>query len=58
MNKYLQFIKEFHNNSQKEIDFINNQLSKHLLDNQENQTEIETILDYIFSNPKTDISKI
>jgi hypothetical protein len=56
--KYYQYIKEFHNNNQVEIDFIDNQLSKHLKDNQENQTEIETILDYLYSNPKVDISKI
>jgi hypothetical protein len=58
MNKYLQFIKEFHNNNQREIDFINNQLSRYLKESQENQTEIENILDYIYSNPRSDISKI
>jgi hypothetical protein len=56
--KYHKYIKEFHNNNQVEIDFIDNQLSKHLKDNQENQTEIETILDYLYSNPKVGISKI
>ena len=56
--KYLQYIKEFHNNNQVEVYFVNNQLSKHLKENEENQTEIEHILDYLYSNPKIDISKI
>jgi len=55
--KYLQYIKEFHENNQIEIDFVNNQLTKYMKENQEDQTEIETILDYLYSE-KPDISKI
>ncbi len=58
MKKYLTYISEFHNSNPVEIDFIKNHLKKHLETNEENQTEIETILDYLFSNPKVDISKI
>ena len=58
MNKFLQYIQEFHENNQKEIDFVNNQLSKHLNDNDIQDTEIEHILDYLYSNPKLDISII
>jgi hypothetical protein len=49
MKKYITYINEFHNSNQNEIDFINNQLKKHLVDNEENQTEIEEILDFLFS---------
>ena len=58
MNNYIQYINEFHEWNQVEIDFVNNQLKKHLEINEENQTEIEHILDFLFSNPKTNISKI
>ena len=57
MEKYIKFINEFHEWNQIEIDFINNQLSKHLKDNNENQDEIEQILDYLYSK-KSNISKI
>ena len=57
MQKYLQYVLEFHENKQLEIDFINNHLKKHLETNPENQDEIEQILDDLFSN-KIDISKI
>jgi len=57
MGNYLSYIREFHENNQIEIDFINNQLKKHLETNPEIQDDIEQILDYLFSN-KIDISKI
>ena len=57
MKKYLQLIKEFHENNPVEIYFVKNHLVKHLDDNTEDQTEIESILDYLYSE-KPDISKI
>ena len=57
MNKYIQFVNEFHEWNKAEIDFLNKQLVKHLLTNQENQTEIETILDFLFANKDKDLSK-
>ena len=58
MQKYIQFVQEFHENNALWLSFIENQLNKHLKENPENQTEIETILDFLYSNQKTDISKI
>jgi len=58
MKKYLDFVREFHENNESGIAFVSNQLKKHLLENTENQTEIETILDFLYANQKTDISKI
>ena len=58
MKKYLTYVAEFHENKPKEIEFINNHLKKHLEKNEENQTEIETILDFLYSNKRIDISKI
>ena len=58
MKNYIEYIKQFHNWNQNEIDFVNNQLTKYLLENEEDQTEIETILDFLYSNPKKDLSKI
>ena len=49
MKKYIEYVKEFHNGNQNEIDFINNQLAKHLKEHEENQTEIEHILDFLYS---------
>jgi len=57
MKKYLTYISEFHNSNPVEIEFVNNHLKKHLEKNPENQTEVETILDYLYSNQKVDISK-
>jgi len=57
MKKYIQFIQEFHESNQIEIDFVNNHLKKHLSENTENQDEIEKILDYLYSE-KPNISKI
>jgi hypothetical protein len=57
MKNYLQYIKEFHEDNQIEIDFVNKQLSNNLKENEENQTEIEEILDYLYSM-KPNISKI
>ena len=48
MQKYLQYISEFHDSNTIETDFINNHLKKHLETNIENQDEIEIILDYLF----------
>jgi len=53
MNKYLTYIKEFQGNNPSCIFFVENQLAKHLEDNPEDQTEIEHILDYIYSTNKT-----
>lgn len=51
MNKYIQYINEFQESNVKWINFINNTLSIYLKDwNKENQTDIEHILDYIYSN--------
>ena len=58
MQNYLQYIKEFHNSNPIELTFVENHLTKHLKDNQENQDEIEQILDFLFSNPTIDISLI
>jgi len=58
MNKYVQFVNEFHEWNKLGLEFINNQLKKYLIENEENQTEVETILDFLYSNQKTDISKI
>lgn len=58
MEKYLTYISEFHENNPKEIEFVNNHLKKHLESNEEKQTEIETILDYLYSNQNVDISII
>jgi len=57
MNNYITYIQEFHNSNPVELEFVKNHLQKHLKDHEENQTEIETILDYLFANP-IDISKI
>lgn len=58
MNKYIQYVQEFQENNEKGISFINTILPKRLLENQEDQTEIEHILDYLYNNQKVDISKI
>jgi len=57
MKKYIEYINQFHEWNQIEIDFINKKLVKHLIENEENQTEIETILDYLYTK-KPDISKV
>ena len=53
MQKYLNYVAQLHENKQNEIDFINNQLAKHLKTEQENQTEIEHILDFLFATDKS-----
>lgn len=53
MKKYIQYVEQFHENKKNEIDFINNQLAKHLVDNEENQTEIEHILDFLYATDKS-----
>jgi uncharacterized protein YwgA len=57
MNNYTIYIQEFHNSNPVELEFVKNHLQKHLKEHEENQTEIESILDYLFANP-IDISKI
>lgn len=57
MKKYIEFISEFHDNNPIEIEFVNNHLKKHLVNNPESQDEIEQILDFIYSK-KIDISKV
>lgn len=56
MQKYIEYVNRFHEWNEIEIVFIQNQLKKHLEKNQENQTEIEEILDYLYSK-KPNISK-
>ena len=58
MNKRQQYVAEFHDNFSIGLEFISNQLEKHLEDNEENSQEIEHILDYLYSNSKLDISNI
>jgi hypothetical protein len=53
MKKYLNYVSKLHENKQNEIDFVNNQLKKHLATEQENQTEIEHILDFLFTTNKS-----
>ena len=57
MNKYNKYIQEFHESNPIELEFIEKQLKDYLKDNQEDQTEIEKILDYLYS-VKPNISKI
>lgn len=52
MEKYLQYIKEFQENNKAGLFFVENQLKKHLENNPENQTEIEHILDFLYSTKK------
>ena len=58
MQKYLQYVSEFQENNSKWVEFIQNQLQKHLKENEEDKTEIEIILDYLYSNQNVDTSKI
>jgi len=53
MHKYLEYVKEFQADNEACKHFVNNQLVNHLKDNPENQTEIEHILDYLYSTNKT-----
>ena len=58
MQKYINYINEFQEGNVIWLKFIKNQLKKHLDSHNEDQTEIEHILDYLYSNPTVDISKI
>ena len=58
MQKYLTYIREFHEDNKNGIFFINTLLPKHLKENAEDQTEVETILDYLYSHRDLDISKM
>lgn len=60
LSKYIQYIKEFHNNNQVELTFVHQHLDKHLNQEgvEENQTEIEHILDFLYQKPDMDISKV
>jgi hypothetical protein len=58
MQKYLTLINEFHNSNPVEIEFVEKILTPHLATNTENQTEIEEILDFLYSKPKLDLSKL
>lgn len=53
MNKYIQYVNEIQGGNEYWIYFIENQLKKYLKDNKEDQTEIEHILDFVYSNKKT-----
>ena len=52
MNKYIQYVNEIQGGNEYWIYFIENQLKKYLKDNKEDQTEIEHILDFVYSNKK------
>jgi len=54
--KYITYVNEFHAWNEIEMVFIKNILTPHLKDNEENQTEIEHILDYLFHKPTTSLS--
>lgn len=58
MNKYVQYVQEFQENNKSGLYFVNTILPKWLLENQEDETEIEHILDYLYNNQRVDISKI
>jgi hypothetical protein len=51
-------VNAFHEGNLSGISFIENQLTKHLENNEENQTEIEHILDFLYSNQDKDYSSI
>ena len=52
MQKYIDYVNKFQEWNEFWLNFITNQLKKHLVDNQENQTEIEEILDFLYSTKK------
>jgi hypothetical protein len=60
MNKYIQYIAEFHQNNKVELTFVEHHLAKHLSTEgvTEDQTEIEHILDFLYQKPDMDISKV
>jgi len=51
-SKYLTYIREFQEDNEFGKYFVENQLAKHLKSNPEDQTEIEHILDYLYSTKK------
>ena len=58
MQNYIWMVNAFHEGNLSGISFIENQLTKHLENNEENQTEIEHILDFLYSNQDKDYSSI
>lgn len=58
MQKYIQYVTEFHEGNELWLKFVNKQLPKYLEKNTENQTEIEHILDYLYNNQHVDTSQI
>jgi len=52
LEKYRKYVIEFQEGNEAGLFFIDNQLSKYLESNQENQSEIEHILDYLYSTNK------
>ncbi len=58
MEKYIQYIREFHASNEQEFEFVEKVLTPYLIENTENQTEIEHILDFLFSNKVKSVSKV
>lgn len=58
MKKYIDYVNKFQEANEFWFYFIENQLKKHLVDNEENQTEIEEILDFVYSTKKYYKNKI
>ena len=56
MQKFIQYIQEFQDNNEKWLYFVKNILPK--VDVEVSDTEVEHILDYLYSNQKVDITKI
>lgn len=55
MEKYIQYVENFHENNQKEIEFLN-KFKEEI--REKKQTEIEEILDFLYSNKEKDFSQI
>ena len=53
MKKYIEYVNRYQEWNEYWLYFIENQLKKHLLTNQEDQTEIEHILDFVYSTKKS-----
>ena len=58
MQKYTDYVRKFHESNPNGLLFVEKILPKHLKDHPEDQTEIETVLDYLYSNPNVDVSEI
>lgn len=58
LENFIQYVRDFHNNNEQGLQFINLVLSEHIKDNPVNQTEVEHILDFLYHNKVKDVSKI